>query len=413
MSSSNASRPRSRPRSPRTWRHITSSSDEAMRGSWRLRWPWPISWRRSLPSAAAVELDHVVAPEDAELLGRPGRLLARRTTHQLGHPAGALDRRDRRQVVPGRAQPADDLAQRPQRHRGLAERRQDPLDVAHEDARGADDEDAAGLVAAAVGVEQVRRAVQRHDRLAGAGATADRDDALGRARGSRGPARPGWWRRSSASTGRGHATAGPSARPRRRSAGRSRPRRRAARPRRRRPAGPRSAARAGVRRRGARRPSPGRRPRPPAPASRSAGSRGRRRAARSGRCSAARGRALGSRSSRPNTRPSWAASSWAIRRAAWKTIASRSTRPPSCPSAPRPWPSRASAWALRADLSSWTYTRSTKACSAASSAASTSSANETISPRVPVRTRAGSDEQQVDYRIGCVRRPPRRIIEDR
>src|SRR3954449_11271524 len=63
--------------------------------------------------------------------------------------------------------------------------------------------------------------------------------------------------------------------------------------------------------------------------------------------------------------------------------------------------------ALRADFSSWTYTRSTKACSAASSAASTSSANESIPPRVRVRTRAGGDEQQVDYRIGRARWPPR------
>ena len=42
--------PGSRPRSPRTSRHIASSNEAAMRGSWRLRWPSPMSWRRSLPS---------------------------------------------------------------------------------------------------------------------------------------------------------------------------------------------------------------------------------------------------------------------------------------------------------------------------------------------------------------------------
>ena len=57
-------------------------------------------------------------------------------------------------------------------------RRQHPLDVAHEHAAGADDQHAAALVAAAVGVEQVRRAVQRDDGLAGARAAGDRDDAL-------------------------------------------------------------------------------------------------------------------------------------------------------------------------------------------------------------------------------------------
>ena len=55
-------------------------------------------------------------------------------------------------------------------------------------------------------------------------------------------------------------------------------------------------------------------------------------------------------SRRPKTRPSCAASSCAIRFAAWNTIASRSTSPPSWPSRPRPWPSRASSWAAAAEL---------------------------------------------------------------
>ena len=104
----------------------------------------------------------------------------------------------------------------------------------------------------------------------------------------------------------------------------------------------RSAAPGGVRRPAGRPPWPGRTPRPRGPASRSAASRGARRAARSGRCSAGASPSA-ARSSRPKTSPSWAALRVAIRLAAWKTIASRSTRPPSWPSRARPWPSRASA----------------------------------------------------------------------
>ena len=311
--------------------------------------------RAELP---AVEEDHVVAPEDPELARAAGRLLARGAPHQLGHPGRALDVGDGRLVVPGRPHPVDDLAERAQRDRGLAEAGQHPLDVAHEDAARADDQHAAALVAAAVGVEQVRRAVQRDDGLAGAGAAGDRRRRPCRARGSPCPARPGWSRRSSASSGRGRGRAAPSARPRRRSAGSPRssraPRRRAARPRRRRRSRRRSAAPGGVRRRAARPRSPGRTRRRPARASRSAASRGRRRAARSGRRSAARGRRLASMSRRPKTSPSCAASSWAIRRAAWNTIASRSTRPPSWPRWARLWPSLASACACCADAASWT-----------------------------------------------------------
>ena len=56
---------------------------------------------------------------------------------------------------------------------------QHPLDVGRVGAGRADDEDAAGLEAAAVGVEQVGRAVQRDDGLAGAGAAGDLGDAAG------------------------------------------------------------------------------------------------------------------------------------------------------------------------------------------------------------------------------------------
>ena len=179
MSSSNASRPRSRPRSPRTCRHITSSSDEAIRGSCRLRWPWPISCRRSFPSWPRSSRITSSRQNTRNSLGEPGaccRAVRRISSAIRPEPLTAATVR---RVVTGRPQAADDLAERPQRDGGLAERRQHPLDVAHEDAGRADHEHAAGLVAAAVGVEQERRAVQRDHRLAGAGAAADRDHALG------------------------------------------------------------------------------------------------------------------------------------------------------------------------------------------------------------------------------------------
>ena len=63
-----------------------------------------------------------------------------------------------------------------QRHRHdtrLTERWQDLLDVAQEQARGTDEEDPRSFEALAVGVEQVRDAVEGDCRLAGAGAALD------------------------------------------------------------------------------------------------------------------------------------------------------------------------------------------------------------------------------------------------
>ena len=68
-----------------------------------------------------------------------------------------------------------------QRHRDdtrLTERRQDLLDVAQEQSRGADEKDTRAFEALAVGVEQVCDAVQRDSRLAGAGAALDDQKAL-------------------------------------------------------------------------------------------------------------------------------------------------------------------------------------------------------------------------------------------
>ena len=117
--------------------------------------------RHQLPAdpaeRAALEGEHVVAPEDAELVRAARRLQPRRPPQQRRHPGRALDVGDRRLVVAGRADAVDDLAQGAQRHRGLAEAGQHPLDVAHEDPAGADHQHAAALVAAPVGVEEVGR----------------------------------------------------------------------------------------------------------------------------------------------------------------------------------------------------------------------------------------------------------------
>ena len=279
-----------------------------------------------LAELLAVHHDHVVAPEDPELPRRPGHLLARRTPHQLGHPGRSLHIGDGRLVVARRADAVDDLAERPQRNGRLAEGRQHALDVAHEDAAGADDEHAAGLVTTAVGVEEVRRAVQCDDRLARPGPpemdVTPRDGARiarscsawivatiecierSRARESCAISAP------SPTIGRSVSASASSSSSSTLTTYR------------------RCAARGGVRRSSGRPPSPGRRPPPRARASRSAESRGCRRADRCGRRSADRCRARAEVQS-PNTSPSWAASSWAIRFAAWNTMASRSTSPPS------------------------------------------------------------------------------------
>ncbi|MDR6117946.1 hypothetical protein QE370_001130 [Aeromicrobium sp. SORGH_AS981] len=120
-----------------------------------------------------VEDEHVVLVEVAERRRLAG-LRRRGQAPQHGqHARRALGRGGDRLVVLARADPVNDLAERAQRHGGLAEARQHPLDVAHEHRRRADDEHAAGLEASAVGVQQVGRAVQRHDGLARAGAAAD------------------------------------------------------------------------------------------------------------------------------------------------------------------------------------------------------------------------------------------------
>ena len=85
-------------------------------------------------------------------------------------------------VVPGRADAVHDLAERAQRHRGLAEARQHVGDVGEVGAVRPDEQHAAAVVAhARIGVEQVRRPVQGDDGLPRARATVH-DEGAGRAR---------------------------------------------------------------------------------------------------------------------------------------------------------------------------------------------------------------------------------------
>ncbi len=126
-----------------------------------------------------VEPDRVAADEGAELgrsaLGRLGRGVR----EDPADPERPLDGGDLRGVDPRRGDPVDEVAEGAQRDRLLTERGQDPLDVGRVGGGGADDEDAAGLEAAPLGVEQVCRPVQRDDRLARARTAGDLGDPPG------------------------------------------------------------------------------------------------------------------------------------------------------------------------------------------------------------------------------------------
>jgi hypothetical protein len=108
------------------------------------------------------------------------RQVARRAGEHLADPQRPLDRGGRGLVVPLGGDASTRSPRARSAHAVLAERGQHPLDVCRVGPRGPDDEDAAALVAAPVGIQQVCRPVQRDDRLAGAGATGDLGDPAGR-----------------------------------------------------------------------------------------------------------------------------------------------------------------------------------------------------------------------------------------
>jgi len=123
-----------------------------------------------------VEPDGMACNEGAEdgrgTLWRP----AGGTSEQPPDAQAALDRRHLGVVHAGRGHPVDEVPQGAQRNRVLAQAGQDPLDVCRVGRRRSHHEDPTTLETAALRVEQVCRAVQRHHRLAGAGTTADLDD---------------------------------------------------------------------------------------------------------------------------------------------------------------------------------------------------------------------------------------------
>ncbi len=102
--------------------------------------------------------------------------VADRLPHDPDHPLVALDHGGGVTVV-GRVHAGEQVPERVQHHVGLAEGRQHLADVAQEGGVRADDQHAAALQGAAVGVQEVGGAVQRGDRLAGARAALDDQDA--------------------------------------------------------------------------------------------------------------------------------------------------------------------------------------------------------------------------------------------
>ena len=101
-----------------------------------------------------------------------------RPAQHVDHLEVALDHRGFGVVVGGGPDTREQLGDRAEHHVGLAQRRQDLADVAQEGGVRPDDQDAAAFQGPAVGVEQVRGPVQRRDRLAGARAALDDQDAL-------------------------------------------------------------------------------------------------------------------------------------------------------------------------------------------------------------------------------------------
>jgi hypothetical protein len=125
--------------------------------------------------------EHLTAERQPELERDRLRRLVHQPLQHPQHPQAALDR-CRGRIVHAVAVELDHVgghgADRAQGDRVLTEGGQHPLDVVHEDPAGSDDQDAAGLEAAPVGVQQVRGPVQGHHRLAGAGTARDHRDAL-------------------------------------------------------------------------------------------------------------------------------------------------------------------------------------------------------------------------------------------
>ena len=127
-----------------------------------------------------VDPDRLAVDERAERRGRLGRRVRGGAGQQPPDPQRALDGGHLRGVQPRRGDAVEDVTERAQRHRLLAERGQHAFDVCRVGRRGAHDEDAAGLEAPTVGVEEVGGAVQGDHGLARARPAGDLGDPAGR-----------------------------------------------------------------------------------------------------------------------------------------------------------------------------------------------------------------------------------------
>ena len=119
------------------------------------------------PHVAGAERHH-------QVVAQRSLTVADRLVDHVGHPGVALQARGLGPVVTVVAQAQElhvghEVGEHDLLDAGLAERRQHPLDVAEEHPVGADDEHALVLEREPVRVEEVRRAMQRHHGLAGAG----------------------------------------------------------------------------------------------------------------------------------------------------------------------------------------------------------------------------------------------------
>ena len=122
------------------------------------------------------QAQHAGAEGDLDVAAERALAGAHGPGQHLDHAHVALQLGDGGVVDAAHAHLGHQARDRRQAHPGLAERREDLLDVAQEQRVRPHDEHALALEREAVGVEQVGGTVQRHRRLAGAGAALDDED---------------------------------------------------------------------------------------------------------------------------------------------------------------------------------------------------------------------------------------------
>ncbi len=157
--------------------HVDGLADEGALGV-VVRAAGPPRPGTGLRDQVAVELDGLALDAQPDRVPRQLLAVADRGGEHLGHVERPLARRGRGGLRAAGREPRVELPDRREQHARLAERGQHLLDVAQERRVRADDEHAALRQLAAVGVEQVGRAVQRHRGLAGPGPALDDEHAV-------------------------------------------------------------------------------------------------------------------------------------------------------------------------------------------------------------------------------------------